>query len=158
LCLPGANLPIAYDGCGELRVHAGLGNGINGWNAFAVGDADADRHDRRTTATATVQLTGNQATPAVAIASNANPALVQNSLILTATVTSGADTPTGNVTFPDRSTPLGTGTLADGVATLTTSNLTEGTHSIPAAYLGDQNFVNDTSSPLTQLVQDFSIN
>jgi len=111
-----------------------------------------------TTATATVQLTGNQATPAVAIASNANPALVQKSLILTATVTSGADTPTGNVTFPDGSTPLGTGTLADGVATLTASNLTEGTHSIPAAYLGDQNFVNDTSSPLTQLVQDFSIN
>ncbi len=100
----------------------------------------------------------NQATPAVAIASSANPVLVQNSLTLTATVTSGAGTPTGTVTFLDGSTPLGTGTLADGVATLTTSSLTVGTHSISAAYGGDQNFVTAASSPLTQVVQDFSIN
>jgi hypothetical protein len=111
-----------------------------------------------TTATTTVQLTVNQATPAVAIASSANPVLVQNSLTLTATVTSGAGTPTGTVTFLDGSTPLGTGTLADGVATLTTSSLTVGTHSISAAYGGDQNFVTAASSPLTQVVQDFSIN
>jgi hypothetical protein len=109
------------------------------------------------TASNPVTLTVNQATPAVAIASSANPVLVQNSLTLTATVTSAAGTPTGTVTFLDGSTPLGTGTLADGVATLTTSSLTVGTHSISAAYSGDQNFVTATSGPLTQVVQDFSI-
>ena len=97
----------------------------------------------------------NKAQPIAAIASSVNPVLVQNGITLTATVTSGAGTPTGTVTFLDGATPLGTGTLSGGVATFTTSSLAVGSHSITAAYGGDANFLAATSTPVTQLVEDF---
>jgi hypothetical protein len=56
----------------------------------------------------------------------------------------------------DGTTPLGTGTLAGGVATLTTSSLPVGAHTIAASYGGDINFLPVASTPLAQLVQDFS--
>lgn len=100
----------------------------------------------------------NQALPVVALVSSVNPVLVQNGTTLTATITSGAGTPTGAVTFVDGATPIGIGTLASGVATLNISSLAVGTHSIAAAYGGDQNFMAVTSSPSTELVEDFSFN
>jgi hypothetical protein len=97
----------------------------------------------------------NKALPAVAIASSVNPVLVQNGITFTATVTSGAETPTGTVTFLDGTTPLGTGTFSGGLATFATSSLTAGSHSIMAAYGGDTSFLAATSSALTQQVEDF---
>jgi hypothetical protein len=100
----------------------------------------------------------NRALPIAAIASSVNPVLLNNGITFTATVTSGAGTPSGTVTFLDGSTALGTGTLSAGVATFTTSSLAVGTHTITVAYGGDQNFLAATSSPITELVQDFSFN
>jgi Bacterial Ig-like domain (group 3)/Bacterial Ig-like domain (group 1)/Putative Ig domain/Domain of unknown function (DUF4214)/Invasin, domain 3 len=78
------------------------------------------------------------------------------SVILTASVGSGAGTPTGTVTFLDGATTLGTGTLAGGggsaAATYSTSGLPVGTHSITAAYGGDGSFGPSTSAALTQVV------
>ena len=98
----------------------------------------------------------NKALPVAAIAASVNPILVQNSVTLTATTASAVGTPTGTVTFMDGTTPLGTGTLASGVATLTTSSLSAGAHTITASYGGDTNFLPAASTPLAQLVQDFS--
>jgi polygalacturonase len=54
---------------------------------------------------------------------------------LTATVTSGAGTPSGTVTFSEGLNTLGTGTLnGSGVATYTTTSLAVGSHSLTATY------------------------
>jgi hypothetical protein len=98
----------------------------------------------------------NKALPIAAVASSVTSVLLDNGITLTATVTSGAGTPTGTVTFFDGSTALGTGTLAGGTATFSTSSLAAGTHTVTVAYGGDQNFLAATSSPLTELVEDFS--
>jgi hypothetical protein len=107
---------------------------------------------------ATGTLTVSQAMSATTITSSANPVLFQNAITLSASATSAAGTPTGTVTFLDGTTPLGTGTLSGGVAILTTSSLADGTHSITAVYGGNANFLSSSSSPLTQVVEDFNFN
>jgi sugar lactone lactonase YvrE len=111
-----------------------------------------------TSATGSVSLTVNKATPSIALESSANPVLVSTSITLTATVYSSVSTPTGSVSFYDRTTLLGSGTLASGVATYTTSNLTSATHSITAVYGGDWSFSSVTSSALSQVVSDLTLN
>ncbi len=64
----------------------------------------------------------------------------------TATVSSTAGTPTGNVTFLDGVTSLGTAALSSGVATFSDSLLALGTHSITAQYLGNSDYVGSTST------------
>jgi uncharacterized membrane protein len=101
-------------------------------------------------------------TPAVSLVSSANAVLVQNSVTLTATVSSSSGAPANgdSVTFYDNtaSAALGKGTLAAGVATFTTSTLAIGTHSITAIFGGDTNFVTATSPAVSELVEDFSLN
>ena len=99
----------------------------------------------------------NKSAPLIALQSSANPALVQSSITLTATVSFGGGIPTGTVSFLDGTTVLGSGTITAGVATLTTSSLAAGSHSITAVYSGDANFVTITSTVLTQAVDDFSL-
>ncbi len=110
------------------------------------------------TATASVALVVSKATPGDSLTSNSNPVLVQNSITLTATISSAVSTPTGSVTFLDGATSIGTGTLnASGVASLAISTLAVGTHSITAVYSGDANFTAATSSALSEQVQDFNL-
>jgi hypothetical protein len=87
--------------------------------------------------------------------STSNPATLEQSVTLTATVSpsSGSGTPSGTVTFSDGSTTLGTGNLnSAGQATYSTSSLALGTHSITATYAGDTNFLGSTSTTLSQVV------
>lgn len=70
---------------------------------------------------------------------------------LTATVTSAAGTPTGNVTFTDGATTLGTSSLSGGVATLATT-LKGGSHTITASYPATGIFFASSGSATT-LVQ-----
>jgi hypothetical protein len=68
------------------------------------------------------------------------------SVVLTATVASGAGIPGGSVTFADGSTALGTGTLnANGVATLNTTVLPAGSDTVTATYGAAGNFAGSTS-------------
>ena len=94
----------------------------------------------------------------VTAASNANPVLAQNQVVLTSTISASVGLPTGTVTFLDGTSPLGTSPLSGGVAILTTSSLVVGAHSITAVYNGDPNFLAATSAPLSQTVLDFSLN
>jgi hypothetical protein len=84
------------------------------------------------------------------VTTSGSPSLVGQPVTFTATVTSthGAIPDGELVTFYDGKTAIGTGTTANGVATFTTSSLTAKTHTINAAYPGD-----DTFEPGTGLVR-----
>lgn len=60
-------------------------------------------------------LTVNQAVTATSVASSKNPSTFGRTVTFTATVASGAGTPTGMVTFKDGATELGTSALSDGI-------------------------------------------
>jgi len=87
------------------------------------------------------------------LASSANPSVFGQSVILTATVSSAAGTPTGTVTFQDAATTLGTASLnAAGQATCMVSSLAVGSHGITAIYGGGAGFSGSTSASLAQTV------
>ena len=110
------------------------------------------------TQTVAVSGTGVRGSASVALESSANPALVAGSVTLTATVSASAGTPTGSVAFYDSATLLGSGPLASGVATYTTSSLAAGTHSLTAVYGGDLTFLSVTSSAVSLVVSDVTLN
>ncbi|HET9308372.1 MAG TPA: Ig-like domain repeat protein [Candidatus Sulfotelmatobacter sp.] len=109
-------------------------------------------------ASGSVPLTVNKAEPSVLLVSSANPAVLSSSVSFTATVSASASTPTGSVDFYDGTTLLGSGTLQSGDATYATANLSSGTHSITAVYSGDSNFLSVTSSAVSQVVSDVTVN
>jgi hypothetical protein len=106
---------------------------------------------------ATGTLAIAKATPVLAVASNLNPVLASNPVMLTATVSSTAGIPTGTVTFLSGSATLGTGTLAGGSATLSTTALAAGSDAVTIAYSGDTNFAAGTGGALTEIVETFAI-
>ncbi len=102
-------------------------------------------------------ITVNKAAPAVVLGSSANPVFLMTALTFTATASSSAGTPSGSVSFYDGATLLGSASLVSGVATYATSAMTAGTHSITAAYSGDNDFSPLNSAALSEAVQDFSV-
>jgi hypothetical protein len=110
-----------------------------------------------TSTAAALQVTIGQATPTVSLASTVNPAMATTAVTFTASVASASGTPTGAVSFVDGTTPLGAIALSGGAAAFTTSSLAVGTHTITAVYAGDANFASVTSSPVTEVIQDFSL-
>jgi hypothetical protein len=88
----------------------------------------------------------------------ANPAVAQQSVALSATVTSiTAGTPTGMVTFFADGISLGTGALSTGgEASVNTSSLAAGPNSLIAQYDGDSNFAAGDSAPLSVVVAGFA--
>jgi hypothetical protein len=89
---------------------------------------------------------------AMSLNSSVNPALVGQPVTFTATVSGGAVTPTGIVTFLDGNTVLDTVTLdSNGNAAFTTSTLALGVHDITANYGGDSNY-SSSSGSLTQII------
>ena len=101
-------------------------------------------------------LTINPAGTTLALVSDNNPALPGSNVTFTATVSSGAGTPTGSVIFKDGISPLGTGVLnSSAQAALSTTLLAPGNHTITAEYAGGGNFSGSTNSPaLTQGVNN----
>jgi Bacterial Ig-like domain (group 3) len=96
-----------------------------------------------------------QKTTTTALTSSANPSVFGQSVTFSASITPNAGpVPTGSVTFKDGATTLGTGVVnGSGVATFTTSSLSVATHSITAAYGGDNNYVSSTSGTVFQVVK-----
>ena len=114
-----------------------------------------------TSTSSEVTQTVNQASTTTALTSSANPSVVGQSVTFTATVATvspGAGTATGTVSFFDGATLLGTGTLSSGSATLSTSSLSVGSSfSITAVYNAeDTNFLTSTSSAVSQVVNQAS--
>ncbi|MGH9598289.1 MAG: Ig-like domain repeat protein, partial [Terracidiphilus sp.] len=113
-----------------------------------------------TSATASVTLTVQPATPIVTLSVAGNPAFADAPITFTATVPTPASQPSqpsGTVSFLDGTTPIGSGTISGSTAILTTTALAAGAHSITAVYSGDSNYATASSAPLSETIQDFSV-
>jgi hypothetical protein len=100
-----------------------------------------------------VLLNTSTATTATALSADVNPAVVGQTVNLTARVTGTAAIPAGTVTFMDGSTVLGTATLdATGTATLALTFPTAGDHAVTAVYSGQGFAEASTSDVLTETV------
>jgi hypothetical protein len=137
----------------SIAIPSTLASGSYTINVTYSGDSN---YLATSTATA-IQFTIGQATPTIGLTSTVNPAMVTSAVTFTASVASSSGTPTGTVSFLDGTTPLGAMTLSGGAAAFTTSSLAAGTHTITAVYAGDANFAAVTSSPVIQVIQDFSL-
>lgn len=86
----------------------------------------------------TLAQTVNPAATTTTIASSSYTPAFGQSITLTANVRpTYGNTPTGAITFMDRTTTLGTVPLANNTASFSISNLSAGTHYISAQYSGD---------------------
>jgi hypothetical protein len=102
-----------------------------------------------------VQETINALATQVMLTSSANPALLGQSVTLTATVSSPSGTPTGIVKFLDGTTDLGGRVLNAGTGSLTIPNFDAGSHSLSLTYPGDGTFASGSAS-LTEVINAFS--
>jgi hypothetical protein len=96
----------------------------------------------------------NAAVPVVTLTSAPNPSFLGQAVTMTATVT-GCTTPTGAVTFHDRTAAGDITTvfqLVNGVATQTTTGLTLGNHTLTAHSGGDSNNSPADSNTVIQVV------
>jgi hypothetical protein len=100
-------------------------------------------------ASATVTLTVNKATPTVTLISSLNPANYGTPVTFTAQTPASA---TGSMTFHDGGTIIGTGTISGGIATYTTNALGTATHNITASYGGDSNYLPAVSAVLSEVI------
>jgi uncharacterized protein YjbI with pentapeptide repeats len=88
------------------------------------------------------------------LSSNNNPSANGQQVTFQAQVSpvSGTGVPTGTVNFMEGTNSLGSADLISGTAGFPISSLAEGTHTIQAAYQGNDNFAPSQSAPLTQTV------
>jgi hypothetical protein len=80
------------------------------------------------------------------VGSSQNPSTFGQSVTFTATVSSGAGTPSGNVQFTIDGNPAATVALAGGQATFQTSSLAVGNHAVSATYTGNATHAGSTGS------------
>ncbi len=92
-------------------------------------------------------------TTSTAVTSSPNPSVFGQGVTFVATVSTGAATPTGTVTFMDGTTAIGTAALnSSGQASFTTALLSAASHSITASYSGDSTFATSASPALVHQV------
>jgi uncharacterized repeat protein (TIGR03803 family) len=97
----------------------------------------------------------------IALASSANPSLLNEPVTFSATVSvpsAGSAAPTGNVTFVDQTTSstLAVVPLSGGAASWTGSGLAINAHSIAAIYSGDGNYISSAATLVQQVDYAFS--
>ena len=96
-----------------------------------------DTNDTGSTSTSITQ-TVTQGVSVTSLTFTPNPAVVGQTVTLTATVLPSLAT--GSITFNDGTNTIATVTLSGGTASTTTTMLTVGTHALTASYSGDSNF------------------
>ena len=89
-------------------------------------------------ASSAITQTVNQGRATTYLTFTPNPAVVGQTVTLTANVIPSLAT--GTITFKDGTTSLGTAMLSGGTASISTSTLAVGSHSLTASYGGDTNF------------------
>jgi hypothetical protein len=152
-----SGLPVAFSVTSGPGMVSGSTLTITGAGTVVVAASQAGNGDYTAAAPVTQTILVNKAPSAIALTSSTlNPAL-DSPVTLTATVTSNAGTPTGNVQFFDGTTAIGMSALnAQGVAVYSTSALGTGKHSISAIYVGDQNFNGSPSAAVEVSVAEQS--
>ena len=131
-----ANLPVQIKGVGFFDfIHGQTGVAPNGIELHPILDINF------TTPTATTLQT------------SLNPSQYGQPLTITATVSSGAGVPAGNLTLLDGAAVVGTGVLDQaGRSSFALSTLTAGTHQLTASYDGDSASAPSVSAALAQVV------
>jgi hypothetical protein len=127
-------------------------NGVGTHNVFASYPGDADRAPSRSS---TVALTGSPLTvTATMLVAAPNPAVVGQSVTLTATITPPpTGSSLGSVNFYNGAALLGMGTVnASGIASFTTSSLPAGVLTLTAVYSGTVSFDASTSNAFLETV------
>jgi len=142
----------------NFAIAPGLAGGAPGTFAFWASISGGSAHQ----AIFATQIPSGTAASTTAVTSSLTPSPLDQSVTLTATVTSSTQgTPTGTVTFFDSGVALGQPVaLTSATATFATSSLAAGSHSITAQYSGDTTFAPSTSAVFMQVVQgaqDFSV-
>ncbi len=112
--------------------------GVGSHPITAVYDGDGNFNGSSTSSALSQVIDANATTVSIS-PSPASPSTFGTSVTFTVTVSGGASTPTGNVTFKDGSTVIGTTQVLDGAgqAQVSISTLSAGVHTISAAYEGD---------------------
>jgi len=169
----GVNPPHTCTPDGNFRA-PGSGNMVNGTDypvAFNGGALGIGSHPFFCTphgfsmTTGTITVIADATSTSVVRSSGPNPSIVGQSVQFKATVSNTiipGTIPTGGVTFEDFGVPISSNLPLDGAgsATFTTTSLASGTRSITAVYTPDVTTFsgsNSNASPLSQLVEDFSI-
>lgn len=148
---PAAIPPAMY---GLFGYYAATDYAANGYNS-ATGLGSVDAFNLASNWAAAMEY----GTTTTTLASSLNPANQGQSVTFTATVaTTGANPPTGTVSFNNQGTTVGTGTLSKvsgaQVATFVTSALPAGTDTITALYEGDTANAGSISTILNQVVNE----
>lgn len=112
-----------------------------------------DTNNLSATSNALTEIVNNATSTTTLTTSNASVPLT-TPVTFTATVLgNNSSTPTGSVVFKDGAAVIGTSPVNNaGVATFTTSSLATGSHSITAAYQGDQDYAASVSAALTETI------
>jgi hypothetical protein len=161
----GASAPaIAVSGGSTVDLGTAASPGGNTINVNGTGPALVSTGVNFVSATGnTFQASGVVVAPPVAtvgLTSSADPSVLDQPVTFTATVSvaAGAPTPTGVVTFVDRTTGavLGNGSLAGNVARLTVAGLAVGGHTIAAVYNGDVHYITASTFLNQQVHYHFS--
>jgi len=96
--------------------------------------------------------TASQST-ATSLSASANPAVVGQTVTLTATVSSGdGSSPSGSVSFKDGTTLLGSASLNGGQAVFGIATLAVGSHSLTAMYGGSTGYLSSTSPAVAETI------
>jgi hypothetical protein len=155
---------VAVSGGGIADMGTAASPGGNTINVNGVGQALLSTGlSAITTAGSSFQVNGAPAFPvaAITLASSANPALPNQSVTFTATVSapsSGLAAPAGTVTFVDTTTgtTLGVATLSAGTAQWTSASLPAGAQTVAAVFSGDGNYLSSAATLVQQVRYGFS--
>lgn len=150
--------PVTFNPSGNCTSSGTNGSTIHLTGAGSCTITASQAGDSNYNAAPNVQQSFNiaKASTSTTVSSSINPSDFGQNVTFTATVTSGAGTPTGTVQFKDGNSNLGAPQPLNGsgVAQITTSTLTAGTHTITAEYSGDATFLASSGTlPPGQLVK-----
>lgn len=101
-----------------------------------------------------VDVDVQEAPTTVSVAGSADPIVLGQAVVFTATIGSSVAGETGTVQFADDGIPIGSGTVSGGQATFETGSLALGGHAITAVYEGDDDFVGSSSIDTVALTVD----
>jgi hypothetical protein len=125
-----------------------LGVGTHVVSAIYAGDANVIGS---TSSSVTISVVAPAAPTTTTLSSSLNPAIVGQTVTLTASVSSAtAGTPTGSITFRQGTTVLATVPMSGAQATYSPNSLVQGSFGFTAVYSGDAQYIASTSATLVQ--------
>jgi Bacterial Ig-like domain (group 3) len=149
--------PVAVSNGSAVYATNALAAGTHSITAVYSGDAN---YAASTSASLLETITSTtKGTASITLTASNSSVAINTNVTFTAAlaVSQGSPAPTGTVQFYDGAATLGSPVpVANSSASYSTSTLAGGSHSISAAYSGDDNYSPSTSAVVTESVEDFS--